>query len=25
VGMACSHCGGRAYVGPLERIARYAA
>ncbi len=25
VGMACGRCGGRALVGPLERIAEYAA
>jgi DNA-directed RNA polymerase subunit RPC12/RpoP len=25
VGMTCGRCGGRALVGPLERIAEYAA
>ncbi len=25
VGLACGRCGGRAFVGPMERIAAYAA
>lgn len=25
VGLACGHCGGRAYIGPMERVTVYAA
>jgi len=25
VGLACGRCGGRAFFGPMERVAAYAA